>query len=97
MRKMVTFPVEGLDMSPYLVSKDDNNKDAIYDLFAICNHKNGMGGGRYTANAKSLDNKQWYYFKNSDIEKVENLDDIKTQNALILFYYKRKPNNESFS
>ena len=67
---LVRFPINGLDFSQYLLSpstssnnNDDDNDDTnnnIYDLYAICNHLGGMGGGHYTAYVKNLDNKQWY-------------------------------------
>ncbi len=39
----VDFPLEGLDMSPYIIN--GNHGNAVYDLVAVSNHYGGMGGG----------------------------------------------------
>ncbi len=39
----VEFPLEDLDMSPYIINS--NHGPAIYDLVAVSNHYGGMGGG----------------------------------------------------
>ncbi len=43
---LVEFPLEGLDLSSFVLSKTD--KPPIYDLFAVSNHSGGLGGGHYT-------------------------------------------------
>lgn len=55
---LVDFPIEGLDMTKRIVESDGN--DVIYDLFAVDNHYGGLGGGHYTAYAKSYIDQQWY-------------------------------------
>jgi ubiquitin carboxyl-terminal hydrolase 4/11/15 len=43
--RIVDFPLEGLDMSPWIGSEESKQGGAIYDLYAISNHMGGMGGG----------------------------------------------------
>jgi hypothetical protein len=62
--RLVDFPVEGLDMSPFICNPDMPNdyfKDGskmevegpvLYDLMAISNHFGSTGGGHYTAYAR---------------------------------------------
>ena len=38
----VDFPVEGLDMTPYVIAP--GHDEAVYDLIACSNHYGGMGG-----------------------------------------------------
>ena len=63
---LVDFPVNGLDMSDYVIHpdipndyfKDDRVKmevekaPLLYDLIGITNHFGSTGGGHYTAYAK---------------------------------------------
>lgn len=57
----VNFPLEGLDLSKRIGSKEDG-KEYIYDLFAVDNHYGGLGGGHYTAFAKNFYDGNWYDF-----------------------------------
>ncbi|KAH1075257.1 hypothetical protein J1N35_027585 [Gossypium stocksii] len=47
----VNFPIHDLDLSKYVMSKD--GQTYLYELYAISNHYGGLGGGHYTAYAKS--------------------------------------------
>jgi Ubiquitin carboxyl-terminal hydrolase len=50
----VVFPVEGLDMKPFVLSKYQKNKGSLeYDLFAVSNHYGNVGFGHYTAFGKN--------------------------------------------
>jgi ubiquitin C-terminal hydrolase len=86
---LVDFPLEGLDMAPWIGSAS-NRKNAVYDLYAISNHMGGMGGGHYTAYAKNLIDKQWYEFDDSRVSPVHNLDEMKGSEAYVLFYSRRQ-------
>jgi len=86
----VNFPINGLDLAPFLMSQD-HKADAIYDLYAVSNHMGGMGGGHYTAYAKNLQSKEWYHLDDSRTSKVQNPESIVSSSAYVLYYYKRKP------
>jgi hypothetical protein len=61
----VDFPLEGLDMSKYIIGETDESM--IYDCYAVSNHFGNMGFGHYTAFAQNpLDNK-WYEFDDSSV------------------------------
>ncbi|CEI91625.1 Putative Ubiquitin carboxyl-terminal hydrolase [Rhizopus microsporus] len=94
----IDFPVESLDLTDRVLSI--NNKDAlkeedklIYDLYAVDNHYGGLGGGHYTAYAQNFEDKNWYHFDDSHVSKVD-VSDIKTSAAYLLFYKRRKPQNQ---
>lgn len=53
----VNFPINGLDMSEFVVSQDSGQKPE-YDLFAVSNHYGTLQAGHYTAIA--LNRKQWF-------------------------------------
>ena len=57
---LVEFPIEGLNLNDKVGLTED--KDLIYDLFAVDNHYGGLGGGHYTAYAKNFVDEQWYEY-----------------------------------
>ncbi|CAG9334234.1 unnamed protein product [Blepharisma stoltei] len=85
--KLVEFPVEGLDMGRFSITRGD----WIYDLYAISNHYGSLDGGHYTAYAKNHENGRWYEFDDSHVspisEPVENT--LIKSSAYVLFYKKR--------
>merc|ERR1712157_196161 len=80
---LVQFPVEGLDLGPFLLSQE-HKKDAVYDLYAVSNHMGGMGGGHYTAYAKNLDNKKWYQLDDSRTSLVNNPKKVKHRASRVI-------------
>ena len=56
---LVEFPIDGLDLSPYIQGAQSDSSPPVYDLFAVSEHSGGLGGGHYTAVAKSPSGK-WY-------------------------------------
>ena len=85
---VVNFPIEGLDMGKYVLSKKDG-EELIYDLYAVSNHFGSLGGGHYTAYAKNSELNEWYNFNDSSVSKVTNLSEIVSSAAYTLFYVKR--------
>ncbi|RUS80446.1 hypothetical protein EGW08_011815 [Elysia chlorotica] len=66
----ISFPLEGLDMAPYL-HKGCNNEATYYDLFAIICHHGTAGGGHYTAYCLNHLNQQWYEFDDQLVTEVD--------------------------
>lgn len=66
---LIGFPVEGLNMSPYVINKPGQSK-VMYDLYAVSNHFGSMGGGHYTAYAKNPLFGKWYDFDDSTVSKI---------------------------
>jgi len=55
---LVHFPVEGLDMTEFIVSeqvksKKEKKPSILYDLFAVSNHTGTLSAGHYTALTKN--------------------------------------------
>ncbi|KAI5957057.1 hypothetical protein KGF57_003366 [Candida theae] len=92
---VVDFPIEGLDMKPYLANPSVQEKDCIYDLIAVDNHYGGLGGGHYTASVKNFKDDKWYYFNDSRVTEINNPEELVSSAAYLLFYRKRRPDNES--
>jgi ubiquitin carboxyl-terminal hydrolase 4/11/15 len=84
---LVDFPLEGLDMSNWLVQK--TGESPIYDLYAVSNHMGGLGGGHYTAYGKNCVDNNWYNFNDSSVSPVDSPSSIKSASAYVLFYKRR--------
>lgn len=70
---LVNFPLEGLDMSPYVLSKAQKEQGPlIFDCFGVSNHYGGVGGGHYTAFARNHHTGLWYDFDDSHVTPVSN-------------------------
>jgi ubiquitin carboxyl-terminal hydrolase 4/11/15 len=88
---LVQFPVDNLDLSNYLLDQTAKG-DAIYDCYAVSNHMGGMGGGHYTAYARSLENEEeWYQLDDSRTARVHNTQHIVSSAAYVLYYKKKQP------
>ncbi|CDO92811.1 unnamed protein product [Kluyveromyces dobzhanskii CBS 2104] len=88
----VHFPIEGLDMSPYLSHTEEGGNN-IYDLIAVDNHYGGLGGGHYTAYCRNFVDGKWYYFDDSRVSETSPENSV-AGSAYLLFYRRRVPNNQ---
>ncbi len=85
----IGFPVKGLNLTDYVISEDPEQKNAIYDLYAVSNHYGSMNGGHYIAFAKNPVVDNWFEFDDSDVSRM---DESKVVNkaAYVLFYKRRR-------
>ncbi|XP_022106308.1 ubiquitin carboxyl-terminal hydrolase 20-like [Acanthaster planci] len=82
----VSFPMEGLDMSPYL-AKECNNQCYMYDLTAVICHHGTAGGGHYTCYGQNWLNGQWYEYDDMYVTEVSD-EQVANCEAYVLFYKK---------
>ncbi|XP_012282079.1 ubiquitin carboxyl-terminal hydrolase 20 [Orussus abietinus] len=82
----VSFPLEGLDMRPYL-HKECVSKVSTYDLISIICHHGTAGGGHYTCYALNPDVNQWFEFDDQCVTQVSP-ETVKNCEAYVLFYKK---------
>eukprot|EP01083_Nonionella_stella_P037264 101584_1 len=88
--KISTFvdcPIRGLDLTPYLITGDNETAPPIYDLYAVSCHSGSCGGGHYTAYALNDETDRWYYFNDSSVRPAKQ-SDIVSQSTYVLFYKK---------
>lgn len=83
---LVTFPVENLDLSKYVIGY--KKESYVYDLYGIANHSGGTMGGHYTSYVKNANGK-WYHFNDTDVREIVNESDLISTKAYCLFYRKR--------
>ena len=50
---LINYPVEGLDMRPFVLGLQDEPEPVYYDLYAVSNHYGSLNGGHYTAYCKN--------------------------------------------
>ncbi|XP_013775645.2 ubiquitin carboxyl-terminal hydrolase 20-like isoform X2 [Limulus polyphemus] len=82
----VSFPLEGLDMSPFL-HKNCPRETTTYDLVAAICHHGTASCGHYTAYALNYLNDQWYEFDDQYVTAVDP-QVVKNCEAYVLFYRK---------
>ncbi|BFZ20469.1 hypothetical protein BsWGS_23508 [Bradybaena similaris] len=89
----ISFPMEGLDMEPYL-HKACQDEVTLYDLIAIICHHGTAGGGHYTAYCLNHLNEQWYEFDDQYVTEVD-ISQVQNCEAYVLFYRKSNRKMES--
>lgn len=85
---LVEFPIENLDLTSRVLETEPG-KPEIYDLIAVDDHWGGLGGGHYTAFAKSFHDGEWYEYNDSSVSKQKDPSRIVTASAYLLFYRRR--------
>ncbi|KAG8437195.1 hypothetical protein GDO86_008041 [Hymenochirus boettgeri] len=82
----VSFPLEGLDLQPFL-AKDSPTQIVTYDLLSVICHHGTASSGHYIAYCRNNLNNLWYEF---DDQSVTEVTDATVQNAeaYVLFYRK---------
>jgi ubiquitin carboxyl-terminal hydrolase 4/11/15 len=87
----VDFPLDGLDMSKYVMGNTDDDS-MIYDCYAVSNHFGNMGFGHYTAFAKNPLDDKWYEFDDSSVTPIKqsNLEETIITGAAYNIFYRRR-------
>ncbi|XP_061118948.1 ubiquitin carboxyl-terminal hydrolase 20 isoform X1 [Conger conger] len=91
----VSFPLEGLDLRPFL-AKESPSQITTYDLLSVICHHGTAGkfqtGGHYIAYCQNVINGQWYEFDDQYVTEVHETV-VQNSEAYVLFY--RKSSEES--
>jgi ubiquitin C-terminal hydrolase len=82
---IVGAPINNADFSKYV--RGYNRTSYIYDLYAVCNHSGGVGGGHYTAYVKNANGK-WYVFNDTNVSEI-NEDKVVSAQSYCFFYRKK--------
>ncbi|XP_063053466.1 ubiquitin carboxyl-terminal hydrolase 3 [Engraulis encrasicolus] len=84
----VEFPMQGLDMSGYLLeSESASSQTCVFDLAAsVVHHGSGVGSGHYTA--YGCHSGRWYHFNDSTVTASDEAA-VRKAKAYILFYVAR--------
>ncbi|KAK1155463.1 ubiquitin carboxyl-terminal hydrolase 20-like isoform X1 [Acipenser oxyrinchus oxyrinchus] len=87
----VSFPLEGLELRPFL-AKESPSQITTYDLLSVICHHGTAGSGHYIAYCQNVINGQWYEFDDQYVTEVHETV-VQSAEAYVLFY--RKSSEES--
>lgn len=82
----ISYPINNLNLKNYIYGYEET--DCIYNLKAINCHDGSMSFGHYYSYCMNYINNKWYEYNDDTITEVDNLDDLITNNAYLLFYQK---------
>lgn len=86
----IVFPVENLDMSPYVMSSQQKQQQSmLYDLYAVSNHYGSLAFGHYTAYAKNPETGKWHDFNDSTVTEVDDPSELASPAAYVLYYIRK--------
>ncbi|KAM6948949.1 ubiquitin carboxyl-terminal hydrolase 33 isoform 2-T2 [Aplochiton taeniatus] len=87
----VSFPLEGLDLQPFL-AKDGSAQTTTYDLLSVICHHGTASSGHYIAYCRNDLNNLWYEFDDQSVTEVSE-SCVQNAEAYVLFY--KKSNEEA--
>ncbi|XP_074508111.1 ubiquitin carboxyl-terminal hydrolase 33 isoform X3 [Sebastes fasciatus] len=82
----VSFPLEGLDLQPFL-AKDSSAQTTNYDLLSVICHHGTASSGHYIAYCRNDSNNLWYEFDDQSVTEVSE-SCVQNAEAYVLFYKK---------
>ncbi|XP_060266998.1 ubiquitin carboxyl-terminal hydrolase 33 isoform X7 [Ovis aries] len=82
----VSFPLEGLDLQPFL-AKDSPAQIVNYDLLSVICHHGTASSGHYIAYCRNNLNNLWYEFDDQSVTEVSE-STVQNAEAYVLFYRK---------
>jgi ubiquitin carboxyl-terminal hydrolase 4/11/15 len=90
----IIFPVDGLDMTNYVLSAHPSDPTQgeiplIYDLYAVSNHYGSLSFGHYTAYCKNPLTGKWHDFNDSSVTAMDESDEIVSGGSYVLYYKRR--------
>ncbi|KAL2088896.1 hypothetical protein ACEWY4_015795 [Coilia grayii] len=83
LRTNVIFPLNNLDLTPYLSSA--SSQHSSYSLYGVVNHTGDLDMGHYTACCRSTMTRRWHVFDDATVESVHDFV-VQSPNAYILLY-----------
>jgi len=84
----VTFPFEDLNMADYVTETyKSRNQVSLYNLYAVSKQRGSLSSGHYTALVRHY--KSWYLCNDSQINIVVNPSHVPTDDAYLLFYFRK--------
>lgn len=82
----VSFPLDGLDLQPFL-AKDSSAQITTYDLLSVICHHGTASSGHYIAYCRNDLNRLWYEFDDQSVTEVSE-SCVQNAEAYVLFYKK---------
>jgi len=87
---LIKFPIEGLDLTKYVMGPKSNNGPPIYTLFGVSEHSGSTAtSGHYTATVRNSADGKWYWYNDSHVGNSTGEASI-NGGAYVLFYSRTK-------
>jgi len=86
----VTFPLSGLDMSGWQLSRQAGQSHTFSLAGVICHHGVSGLGGHYTCYCYNFNTLTWYHYDDSSVRQVDAAT-VASAEAYVLFYRKDPP------
>ena len=80
----VQFPLENLDLSPYVINKEANHCH-MYHLYGVVNHSGSMESGHFTAFCSPINSGRWHKFDDQEVHQLSS-SAVQSPAGYILFY-----------
>ena len=81
----VQFPLDNLDMSPFVINKEARYRHHQYHLYGVVNHFGSMESGHYTAFCRGATSGRWHRFDDHEVYQL-NSGGVQSFAGYILFY-----------
>lgn len=89
-KDQVNFPVDGLDLRPYIMGPIDEDAPPVYNLFGVSEHcGKTANSGHYTATVRNSRDGKWYRYNDSHVGSTSGEASI-TGGAYLLFYQRSR-------
>ena len=82
---LITFPIDGLNINPFMSEYSTKLGTYKYNLISVVNHIGSMNDGHYYSFVKSITDKNWYCINDNDVIKIDE-STVNTKDAYILIY-----------
>ena len=86
----VTFPLSGLDMSGWQLTRQAGHSHTFSLAGVICHHGVSGVGGHYTCYCYNTNTNQWFHYDDSSVRPVD-ASTVASAEAYVLFYHKDPP------
>ena len=87
----VSFPLSGLDLSRWLLTRQSEEVNTYSLTGVICHHGVSGIGGHYTCYCYNPVSESWYQYDDSSVRHVDASTVMNTDSAYVLFYKKTTP------
>ena len=84
--ELITFDIDELNLEQFF---PDVGKDALYELYSVCNHYGSVNNGHYTSICRNFEKNSWVLYDDKQWRTISK-EEVVTKNAYLLFYRKKK-------
>lgn len=84
----IQFDLKDINLSNIISSAKCDPNNYIYSLYAVNYHSGSLNAGHYWSTCKNM-NGEWHIFNDGHVSKFNDVSNLLTKDAYILFYYRK--------